>query len=135
MINLGLTSDPTSETILPAIAILALVAFFADLCFQLTTINGSWQELSRSYGLRKKFAWKKWPDQTIYIVPKEGPFRTLRTAILRRIGTVAVSEMASDSSYDLAFEESPQLAGEELQSGVKRRKRQGGPSILRREKR
>ena len=78
--------------ILTATLILLLVVFFAYLSFQVTTINGAWRELSRSYRLRKKLEWKRWPKQTIFIVPKGGPFRVLRTGMLRKNVTVATSE-------------------------------------------
>ena len=78
--------------ILTATLILLLVVFFVYLSFQITTINGAWRELSRSYRLRKKLDWKKWPNQTIFIVPTGGPFAPRRTAMLRKNVTVATSE-------------------------------------------
>ncbi len=78
--------------ILTATFILALVLFFVYLSFQITAINGAWREFSRSYRLRNELEWKRWPKQTIFMLPTGGPFRALRTAMLRKNVTVAASE-------------------------------------------
>jgi hypothetical protein len=79
--------------ILPVTFILALVLFFVYLSFQITTINGAWREFSRSYRLRNELEWKRWPKQTIFMLPTGGPFRALRTAMLRKNVTVGTSEV------------------------------------------
>ena len=68
----------------PVVILSAVVITFACLSFQITTIHGAWQELARSYRLQKKLQWKRWPKQMIFIMPKGGPFRVLRSAMLRK---------------------------------------------------
>ncbi len=82
---------PEPKMILMATLILLPVVFFVYLSFQIATIHGAWQELARSYRLQEKLEWKRWPKQTIFILPTGGLFRALRTAMLRKNVTVATS--------------------------------------------
>lgn len=91
MSHLSIVLGLHAQNVLLFLILSAIVILFGCLSFQVSTINKAWRELSTSYRLTKKLEWRKWPHQTIFILPERAPLRALRTAMLRKNVTVALS--------------------------------------------